>query len=457
VNVTLPPKLADFWQKFRAGYAEGVLVNFFILFAIFAYFAPSGVIPAAMFIAGLCSLGYLSLKKGAPIHRFWPVAGLSLAILVFAVLRSDFVDLLLAGKSLGDAYWTSTRYFQAPLISWFTTWAFVFAAWRVSPARGQRVAVLVAWIFIGLVVVQLLDCLGNLAMRNGMNQRFFGNARPEMLIVESSNLNLVLLMLFWPLAFLAMQRRWIAGVAAAVAAIGLGGFVVDSNAHIVVLAVSAIAFFAARYWPAGLTRKAILPERVAAVIAVVVTLAFPLLIQWLVKTGLATQIHDNVPRSWAHRIEIWTYAVERSLEKPVWGWGYEATRHFEPIIPLHPHNMSLQAWLELGIPGLLLLAAMWGGIFWFMAPKNVAPISQSNGFIELSAISSGAVEEPTVEQRARPYMLAAATAYFTLNTLSYGMWKAWLISLGAMMLVVAILAIKAVKQDGIVADSTIRP
>jgi O-antigen ligase len=443
--VTLPPKLADFWQKFRAGYAEGVLVNFFLLFTIFAYFAPSGVIPAAMFIAGLCTLGYLSLKKGAAIHSFWPVAGLTLAMLLLAVVRSDFAALLLQGKSLGEAYWTSTRYFQAPLISWFTTWAFICVAWRLSDSRSQRVTVFVSWIFIGLVAIQLMDCIGNLALRNGMNQRFFGNARPEMLIVESSNLNLVLLMLFWPLACFAAERRWLAGIIAAAVTIVLGGFVVDSNAHIVVLAVSAIAFFAARYWPQGLTRRHILPERVAAVVAGVVVLGFPLLIQWLVQTGLAAQIHDRVPRSWAHRIEIWTYAVERSLEQPWWGWGYEATRHFEPIIPLHPHNMSLQAWLELGIPGLLMLAAMWSSIFWFMAPKGAANVRQER-FVELSAVAESSSVD-TAEQQARPYMLAAATAYFTLNTLSYGIWKAWLISLGAMMLVVAILAIKAVKQD----------
>lgn len=444
----MPAKLADFWQKFRSGYAEGVLVNFFIWFVVFAYFAPSGVIPAAMFIAGLCSLGYLSLKKGAAIHSFWPVAGLTLAILVFAFLRSDFVDLLLAGKSLGDAYWSSTRYFQAPLITWFTTWALIFVAWRLSQARSQRVTVFVSWIFIGLVGIQLLDCLGNLAMRNGMNQRFFGNARPEMLIVESSNLNLILLMLFWPLAFFAMQRRWVVGVGAAVATISLGSFVVDSNAHVVVLAISAVAFFAARYWPSALTRKAVLPERVAAVIAAGVVLGFPLLIQWLVKTGLAAQIHDHVPQSWAQRIEIWTYAVERSLEKPWWGWGYEATRHFEPIIPLHTHNMSLQAWLELGIPGLLLLAAMWFSIFWFMVPKGADEVVvRSTGLVELAA-SDATAPEVTSEHQARPYMIAAATAYFTLNVLSYGLWKAWLINLAAMMLVVAILVIKAVKEDG---------
>jgi hypothetical protein len=45
-------------------------------------------------------------------------------------------------------------------------------------------------------------------------------------------------------------------------------------------------------------------------------------------------------------------------------------------------------------------------------------------------------------------MLAGAACYFLLNALSYGMWRAWLYCLGALMVVVACLAIKAVKADG---------
>jgi len=102
----------------------------------------------------------------------------------------------------------------------------------------------------------------------------------------------------------------------------------------------------------------------------------------------------------------------------------------------------------LGIPGLLLVAATWFCIFWFIAPKGATEVSPKAGeFIELSAVAEDDAVA-TAEQKARPYMLAAATAYFTLNVLSYGLWKAWLISLAAMMLVVAILVIKAVKEDG---------
>jgi hypothetical protein len=92
------------------------------------------------------------------------------------------------------------------------------------------------------------------------------------------------------------------------------------------------------------------------------------------------------------------------------------------------------------------LAAIWFSIFWFVAPKGAANVPKDR-FVELSAETESGSVQNTAEQQARPYMLAAVTAYFTLNTLSYGIWKAWLISLGAMALVVAILSIKAVRQD----------
>lgn len=440
------PKLAKFWDNFRAGYGEGVLVNFFFLLTLFAYFAPSGIVPAAMFIAGLSGIGFLWLRRGEAFRPFWPVVTISGLILLLAFVRSDFVAFLRGGMALGEAYWMSTRYFQAPMVSWFTTWAFVFAAWHLSEGRSQRVSVLISWIIIALVVIQLMDCVGNLAMRNGINNRFFGSNRPDMVIVEASNLNLILLMLFWPLAFFAMARRWLLGVGAAAVAVVLGGYVVDSNAHILVMAVSAGVFFAARYWPRVLTRLSILPERTAAVVAATVVLGFPAMVIWLLHSGVSVILYSRLPASWAHRIDIWTYTVERSLEKPLWGWGYEAARLFHPVIPVHPHNMSLQAWLELGIPGLVLLAAFWFCLFWRLVPRGShAHTGEGGGLTELNFDVEK--ETQSVEQQARPYILAAAAAYFTLNVISYGMWKAWLINLGALMLVVGILAIKAVKED----------
>jgi O-antigen ligase len=69
-----------------------------------------------------------------------------------------------------------------------------------------------------------------------------------------------------------------------------------------------------------------------------------------------------------HRAQIWAFVGERIAERPMLGWGMNSSRvipggktqilpHVE-ILPLHPHNAALQVWLELGIPGAALFAAM---------------------------------------------------------------------------------------------------
>ena len=69
-----------------------------------------------------------------------------------------------------------------------------------------------------------------------------------------------------------------------------------------------------------------------------------------------------------HRVEIWHFAAERALEKPLFGWGFNASRyvpngdavsHFLPpgqsLIPLHPHDAFLQVWLEIGAVGAVIV------------------------------------------------------------------------------------------------------
>jgi len=69
-----------------------------------------------------------------------------------------------------------------------------------------------------------------------------------------------------------------------------------------------------------------------------------------------------------HRAQIWAFVGERIAERPLLGWGMNSSRvipggntQIRPgveILPLHPHNAALQLWLELGVPGAALFAAM---------------------------------------------------------------------------------------------------
>ena len=71
----------------------------------------------------------------------------------------------------------------------------------------------------------------------------------------------------------------------------------------------------------------------------------------------------NLPRSTYHRLLVWGFTADRIEERPVLGWGLNASRAVpggaksldvsEPALPLHPHNAALQWRLELGILGVL--------------------------------------------------------------------------------------------------------
>jgi len=78
-----------------------------------------------------------------------------------------------------------------------------------------------------------------------------------------------------------------------------------------------------------------------------------------------------IKHSGQHRVEIWHFAAERALEKPLFGWGFNASRyvpngdevsHFLPpgqsLIPLHPHDAFLQIWLEIGAIGAIIVAGI---------------------------------------------------------------------------------------------------
>lgn len=90
----------------------------------------------------------------------------------------------------------------------------------------------------------------------------------------------------------------------------------------------------------------------------------------LISTGAV----EAFPLSWQMRIHTWDFVSARTLERPWFGWGMEASRaftqqyalsiHTVDIVPLHPHNAPLQVWLETGVVGvglvvLALLVLAW--------------------------------------------------------------------------------------------------
>ena len=211
----------------------------------------------------------------------------------------------------------------------------------------------------------------------------------------------VVVMLFWPVSIVLWRtgRRALAAtfVAAAVLALGL----LHLAAPLVAL-VTGAAVFGLVAW---LGRPAVIG---ALVLSVGQTFAVPWLMRMWATDGLFAAIRPHLPASWAARVNIWTFVSARMAEKPLRGWGLDASRTFKGHIPLHPHDAALQLWFELGAVGAVLGALIWSFIFWRFA--EAAP-------------------------RRRLYAAAGcATAWSALviGAFSFSLWQEWWICLAAM-------------------------
>jgi O-antigen ligase len=175
----------------------------------------------------------------------------------------------------------------------------------------------------------------------------------------------------------------------------------------------------------------------AAAAAVAVLLA-PLAVRALPDGDVLYQKIGLVQPSAAHRVYTWHFVADRIGERPWRGWGFDSSRRISggeapvtprvpaadpaeavPVIgtaefmarvqtlPLHPHNAALQVWLELGLPGALMMAWVVARLYWS---------SRAREDVGDAALGAG-----------------LATGYLVLGALSYGVWQSWWIALGWLM------------------------
>ena len=208
-------------------------------------------------------------------------------------------------------------------------------------------------------------------------------------------------MLFWPVSIglWAAGRRYLAAAFAGSAILAL-----------ILLHISALA--AAIITGAAVFGLVAWLGRPAAIAALALSAAQTLAVPWLMRTwaqnGAFSAMLPHLPASWAARVNIWTFVTERMTEKPLFGWGLDASRTFKGHIPLHPHDAPLQLWFELGAIGAVLGALIWAYIFWRFA--EAAP-------------------------RRRLYAAAGcATAWSALviGAFSFSLWQEWWICLAAL-------------------------
>ena len=282
---------------------------------------------------------------------------------------------------------------------------FVLAA-REAPRGAARLALAVLGCGFALVAgLLLVEALGGATVYQLIKRAAHQATRPDLARRNVARGLYALALLLWPVVLALRERGW----AVVAAAVGLGGlaaavlFRVDAPVAAVLL--SGATLLAVRYGgpfaAAGL-----------GVLAAAGVLAAPWAAALLPATPAgaapAVQVAGGVAKaSWGARVAIWRFVGERVRERP-WGWGLDGSRVFPHVVPLHPHDMALQVWLELGGVGALLAAAFWALVF-----LGCARLARADRSLGAAAAAS-------------------ATAYLVIGGLSFGVWQEWWLALGAL-------------------------
>jgi O-antigen ligase len=235
---------------------------------------------------------------------------------------------------------------------------------------------------------------------------------PAMLIYRYDRGVTFLLLAAWPAAIALAGQRRIAAliVGAVIVAATLVAF--KSQTAVLAGAVGLVAILVAWRLP-----------RAAAALMVAGALLLVIVLPLVAPGGaVIEQIRQDAPslkESAIHRLIIWRFVADRIAERPVIGWGMDASRAIPggeahasdampevkmsgivTMLPLHPHDAALQWRLELGLPGALLCIAILGLVLWRIAGSAQIPPPQ------------------------RALALACAAAILTIAMASFGAWQA---------------------------------
>lgn len=282
--------------------------------------------------------------------------------------------------------------FELPLY-----WSAVSATRRADPVLRTRALHVLAWgcALFGLVLIA--ETLSNGVFFKTLHVLY----KPIRADIAESKIghDTFVLGLLWPLAACGAPRRFRAWLALAMfAGTASAALAFGSDAPVISLVVVPLTAAVVWRWPRG-------GPRAMALAAAALVLVTPAVV-WAVRHYLDyAAIQAALPTTDSMRMGYWSHAIDWIALRPLRGWGLEASRMFGPGIVLHPHNIPLQIWMELGAVGAIVAAAFWG----------VTLIRLSRPRPSLAAAAA-----------------AASAAVYLLFGLNYGVWQEWWLALGAL-------------------------
>jgi O-antigen ligase len=159
----------------------------------------------------------------------------------------------------------------------------------------------------------------------------------------------------------------------------------------------------------------------------------PLIYDYILNLPIIIKLLTNLPLSWYYRIIMWQKASLMIKYRAFLGYGLNCSNSTndldifknEVIIELHPHNMYLQLWLELGAVGVLIFCIL------------------------LTKIFMDITNNPDKKFQVSACGLVATITVFAL--ISFGMWQSWVLC----SIAIAVINLKIFKQNFIYYKPTI--
>jgi O-antigen ligase len=292
----------------------------------------------------------------------------------------------------------------------FVGFVFVAAVTQLearAAGTAQSILLTATAIMIGLFIIE--------AATGGVVLKLLGKDA-EIILNTVGRGTTILAVLVWPVFALAWTRFQSKSVPVAFL---IGSFVatylLPVDAAFAALIAGTVAFLA------------VLAARRAALVVLFSIFALgiaagPWLSLTILNPGTLAKIGIEVPENREHRLLIWHFVSSNVAEKPIIGHGFGAAREIgrseqrrydalqarqaahlsihEMRLPLHPHNIPLQIWLELGAVGILLYLGILFGIGRRLWHSTAPPVW-------IAAAAAGTV------------------AYLSVSFLSFGAWQNW--------------------------------
>ncbi|MCC7272941.1 MAG: hypothetical protein IT561_09745, partial [Alphaproteobacteria bacterium] len=228
------------------------------------------------------------------------------------------------------------------LLAALLAWAGLGLAWSIDPGAGLDLLPRVALILLGagaLVAVArdlppaateparralVLGVAGAAlllaleAATGGVVKALLSDkAQPVVAIKAGST---ILVLLAWPALAVLLERRRPIAAGALAAALAVPLACLEGRAALIAAAAGALAFAAA--WSFPRATAVALSTAAAAGILAAPWIALDLIQPWF--AGEAGE--EFLPFSGRHRVEIWRFAAEHVLERPLAGWGFNVSR-----------------------------------------------------------------------------------------------------------------------------------